>query len=46
MDRPAEAALEKGIDVGRMKDEKLVALYVFVDWISKENPTRPQRVLT
>jgi hypothetical protein len=50
---PGGAALEKGIDVGRMKDEKLVALYVFVDWISKEivdwiskeNPTRPQRVL-
>ena len=32
------AALEKGIDVGRMKDGKLVALYVFVDWISKEKP--------
>jgi len=28
---PGGAALEKGIDVGRMKDGKLVALYVFVD---------------
>jgi hypothetical protein len=31
---PGGAAIEKGIDVGRMKDGKLVALYVFVDGIS------------
>jgi hypothetical protein len=28
---PGEAALVKGIDVGRMKDGKLVSLYTFVD---------------
>jgi hypothetical protein len=28
---PGGAALAKGIDVGRMKDGKLVALYVFFD---------------
>jgi hypothetical protein len=28
---PGGAALEKGIDIGRMKDGKLVALYVFID---------------
>jgi len=28
---PGGAALAKGIDVGRMKDGKLVTLYVFID---------------